>query len=237
MFELSKVDVVILCGGLGKRLRPVINDRPKVMSDINGHPFLDIIIDYITDFESKRLILCTGYKSNFIKRYYRYKKTSLEIIFSEEKELLGTAGAIKNAESFIKSSPFLVLNGDSFCRLDLRRFLQFHLGKEALISIVLTKAIDGIDYGNVVLGESAQIITFGEKTNKCKNSFVNAGIYLLQKEVLSAIPSNKYFSLERDLFPRMIANKFYGYVTSEMFIDIGTPARYKQARDIWKEQI
>lgn len=237
LIDPKYIDAVILCGGLGERLRDVVSNRPKAMAEINRRPFLDILINYVADFGFRRFILCIGYMGDFIKQYYQQKKGSLKIIFSEEKEPLGTAGAIKNAESLIKSSPFLALNGDSFCQIDLRKFLQFHLEKKALASIVLTKAIDSGDYGNVALGESGQIITFDEKTNKHKNSFVNAGIYLFQKRILSSISTNEKFSLEKDFFPKMVANKFYGYITQKRFIDIGTPARYKKAEKLWKKSI
>ena len=231
----KNIDVVILCGGLGKRLQSVVNDRSKPMVEINGRPFLDVLIDYVASFGFRRFILCIGYMGDFIKRYYRNREGLLEIIFSEEKEPLGTAGAIKKAESLIRSSPFLVMNGDSFCKVDLRIFFQFHLKKKAFSSIVLTNATDTDDYGNVVLGESARIIAFDEKTKKQKSNLVSAGIYLFQKEILSLIPANKNFSLEKDFFSKKVSNRFYGYITQKTFIDIGTPARYKKAEELWKK--
>jgi NDP-sugar pyrophosphorylase family protein len=201
------------------------------MAEINGRPFLDILIDYVADFGFRRFILCIGYMSDFIRRYYQGREGPSEIIFSEEKEPLGTAGAIKNAESLIGSSPFLVMNGDSFCRLDLDGFINFHKRQKALITVALANALEGRDdYGKVVLNDSGQVISFEERgKSKCSDHLVNGGVYLLEKAVFVEIPHNINFSLEHNLFPKMVNKGFYGYRTGETFIDIGTPERYKEA--------
>lgn len=230
--ETQEIDVVILCGGLGKRLKSVIKDRPKAMAEINHRPFLDILIEYVAGFGFRRFVLCIGYLGDFIRRYYQNRTGSLEIVFSEEQRPLGTAGAIKNAESLIKSSPFLVMNGDSFCKLNLHEFLNFHKENESLISMALTEAPEDSDnFGQVILGDSRQIIGFNEKKKaKGSDSLTNSGVYLLEKDILSEIPENKTFSLEYDLFPKMAGKGLYGYITGEIFLDIGTPEGYEKTR-------
>ncbi len=223
------IDVVILSGGLGKRLQSVVEDRPKPMAEIGGRPFLDILIDYLAGAGFRRCILCIGYMGDFIKRYYQNRKGLLQIIFSEEKAPLGTAGAIKNAERFTSTSPFLVVNGDSYCDVDLKRFLGFHLETKALASIVLTSIEDAGDYGNVTLGEQQRIINFAEKAGCQKGGFISAGIYLFQREILSLIPANQKYSLEEELFPAIVNKEFYGYIGEKALIDIGTPQRYRKA--------
>lgn len=230
--DTKEIDVVLLCGGVGERLRPMVNNLPKPMALINNRPFLDILIDYVTSFGFRRFILCIGYLGNIIKRYYRNRKFPFEILFSEEKRPLGTAGAIKNAQTLIQSSPFLVMNADSLCQVDLEKFLDFHLDKNALVSIVLTKMKDTTDYGTVTLGDSQHILGFNEKSNSNKDNLVSAGIYLFQREVPSLIPTNKKFSLEKDFFPKVLDKQFYGFVIKKKFIDIGTPERYKKAKKL-----
>jgi len=230
----DQIDVVILCGGKGKRLQPVLNDRPKPMAKINGRPFLDILIDYIANYGFQRFILCTGYMRNFIKEYYQKKKGEIEILFSEERGALGTAGAIKNAEPIINSSTFMVMNGDSICKIDLSEFIKFHFKKNALISMAVTKKINNTDYGAVTLNYFQQIDKFREKINDGKDDFVNAGVYLFQKEVLKSLPLHKCFSLENDFLPVFDKKRFYGYITSKILIDIGTPKSYKNARRVLK---
>lgn len=231
----TDVDVVILCGGKGTRLKEVVSDRPKPMAEINSHPFLDILIDYVSSFGFKRVILSVGYKADYIKDYYRNKKFPCETLFSQENEPLGTAGGVKQAENLVQSNPFLVLNGDSFCPVDLSQFLDFHSKKGASVSMVVTEAEDVKDFGTISLDALQRIVRFEEK-KEGKKSFINAGIYLFQKEVFSLIPSHVRYSLEHDLFPTLVDQKFYGYVTQEKLIDIGTPERYEQAKLILRYQ-
>lgn len=225
----NQTDVLILCGGQGSRLKKIVYDRPKPMAEINGNPFLDILINQVASYGFNRFILCTGYKAEFIEDYYHTSEKQIEIVFSKEKTPLGTGGAIKNAESVIKTSPFLVLNGDSFCPVDLKLFVDFHKNKHAHLSVVVTRADNNVEFGSLLLDESKRIIRFEEKaTNEL--SYINAGIYLFEKEVLSNIPENTKFSLENELFARLIGSDFFGFETEEKLIDIGTPVRYEEAK-------
>lgn len=235
--ETEKIDVVLLCGGKGKRLKSVVSDRPKPMAEINGRPFLDILIEYVANFGFKRFILCTGYMGNVIKRYYQNRKDNLEILFSKEEGPLDTGGAIKNAGSLIRSSPFLVMNGDSFCKINLNEFVNFHLSKNALVSIAATNRGNNNDCGVITLNDSQRIIKFSEKTIGYKNNFINAGIYLFLKAILSLMPAGRSLSLEKDFFPAFINKEVYGYITQERLIDIGTPERYEKAKKIFSKNI
>lgn len=233
MCNLTGVDVLILTGGQGTRLRNVVNDRPKTMADISGKPFLDLLINYLAGFRLKRFILCTGYMSEFIEQYYKNSKTKFEIIVSREERPLGTAGAFKNAERLIKSDNVLVLNGDCFCPVELDKFFDFYKQAKAFAAIVLTKIANNGEYGSVELSEDKRIMAFREKA-KDKIALVNAGTYLLNREVFSLIPKNKKYSFEYNLFPELCSKEFYGFVTEEKLLDIGTPERYKQAKNILK---
>ena len=228
---MKEIDVVILTGGQGTRLREVIKDRPKTMAEINQRPFLDILIDYVSNYGFKRFILCTGHMAHVIKDYYTDKNASREILFSNEDKPLGTGGAVKNAEDFIQSSPCLVMNGDSFCSVDLLQFFDFHLKKKAVLSTVVVEATDTKDYGVISLDDSQRIIQFKEKIGKEK-AYINAGIYLFEKEIFSLIPPETKYSLEYDLFPKLVGKEFYGYITQERLIDIGTPQRYEQSKEV-----
>lgn len=226
----NHIDVVILCGGLGKRLRTAVSDKPKPMAEINGRPFLDILIDYVASYGFQRFTLCTGFKSQFIKQYYQSKKGGITILVSEEKEQLGTGGAIKNAESLIQSNIFLVLNGDSFCQIKVQDFLSFHSRKKAVVSIVLTSIERAMDSGVVQLDEDQKIISFSEKTSVNETCLVNAGIYIFNRTVFGQMSPGKKFSLEYDFFPRILGKGIYGYITDERLFDIGTPEKLELAR-------
>jgi NDP-sugar pyrophosphorylase family protein len=230
IIKLNEIDVLILCGGFGRRLQGVIKKLPKPMAEIGNRPFLDILIDYISGFGFRHFILCLGYMGDIIKRHYQKRDDSLKILFSQENRPLGTAGALKHAETLIKSNPFLVMNGDSLCPFGLDKFLDFYINKKALFALVLAKAKPGKDYGVVSLGSNKHITQFKEKPKAKENDLINAGIYLFEKSILSMIPSNRNFSLEYDLFPKIINKRFYGYVVEEELLDIGTPERYEKAK-------
>ena len=234
MINPKDIDVVILCGGLGTRLRKIINDRPKPMAEINKRPFLDVLIDYVSSYGFTRFILCTGYKGDVIRKHYESRNLPLTFLFSEERESLGTAGAIKNAESHIKNHVFLAMNGDSFCNINIRKFIYFHILKNAFASIALVLKELSTDCGTVKLNDTSRITGFHEKIEPMANSFVNAGMYLFNKEVLSLIPANRSYSLEYDLFPAIISIKnVYGFNTNQQLIDIGTPEKYELAKKIF----
>lgn len=237
VFKIKDIDVIILCGGLGKRLQSVVSDKPKPMAEIGNRPFLDILIDYIASYGFRRFILCISHKGDIIKKYYQSKNSSLDILFSEEKELLGTAGAIKNAEKLILSGPFLVMNGDSFCQVELDKFVDFHIAKKALATIALTKIEENKDCGLVVISSSGKIKSFTEKAkiDDGRLGLVNAGIYIFQRDILFLIPKDKNYSLEYDLFPALIKKGIYGYTTRANLIDIGTPERYEKAKKIFSK--
>jgi len=233
---MKDIDVVILCGGLGKRLRPMVSDRPKSLARINGVVFLDILIRYVAGFGLKRFILCSGYMGDAIKKHYQQIPGALEILFSQENEPLGTGGAVKHAQPLIQSESFLVLNGDSFCKLNLPEFYKFHRKKKSILSVVLSKPGDGQDSGIVVLDRQAKIVQFHEKVKPSKGSLRSAGIYLMSREVFKFMGRNKVFSLEFDLFPALAGKDCYGYYCKKEFIDIGTPQNLIKASDFLKHE-
>jgi NDP-sugar pyrophosphorylase family protein len=230
---MEGVDLLLLCGGLGTRLREVVFDRPKPMADIKGRPFLDILIDHAAGFGVRRFILCAGFKADFIEDHYRTEDERLEIVVSKEAEPLGTAGAIKNAQPLIQSYTFLIMNGDSFCPVALDKFLDFHAGKEADISIALSKMRESAEYGSVKLDEEQRITGFDEKVISQGGGLVNAGIYAFNKAMLDLIPAGRKFSLERELFPNILDKGIFGYVTEKRLVDIGTPERLEIAKGLW----
>ena len=230
--QLKNIDVVILCGGLGKRLRPLINDRPKCLAEINNRPFLDILIDYIASYGFRRVILSLGYMKERIKKHYQAKSMPLEILYSEEEEPVGTGGALSLTKPLIKSRTFLVMNGDSFCPVNFSNFFNFHLLKKALVSIALTKLKQGQNCGKVTLDNDQRIISFQEKAIIKDKNYSSVGIYFMESQIFSLIGKKEKFSLEYDFFPNLLSRKCYGYITEKDLIDIGTPEEYKKAQSL-----
>ena len=199
------------------------------MDNVGGHPFLDIILSEIKKQGIVRVILCAGYKAEALEEYYRKNHLGLQIEFSKEVEPLGTGGAVKNAKAFVKSDHFFVLNGDSLCRLDLKEIFNFHLVKKAMATIAVSEVKDAKDFGSIVLDKELRIKAFSEK-EKSSAGYVNAGIYVFERKIFDLMPAQKQFSAEKDLFPKLAGKEFYGFITKEEFIDIGTPERYRVAR-------
>lgn len=226
--DLKKIDVVILCGGLGTRLRPVVSDRPKVLAKIGEKTFLDILIDSLTKQGFKNIILCVGYLKGQIKNHFDCDK-DYNIMFSEEREPLGTGGALKKARALIKSNSFMVMNGDSICKIDFRKFYDFHVNKKAILSMALVRTKAAQDFGSVILDDSQRITSFMEKVVNKDECLINAGIYLMQTDVFSFMPDENRFSLEYDFFPKLIEDKCFGFTINSELIDIGTPERYEKA--------
>jgi NDP-sugar pyrophosphorylase family protein len=227
---LKDIDVFILCGGKGTRLRSVSRDVPKPLVEVAGRPFLDWVIDYLEGAGFRRFILGTGYKGRLIREYYtKKKKKDVSIRFSHETVPLDTGGAVKKAKRLITSNPFFVLNGDSFGAFDAAEFLRFHRGKEAPISILLRRVSRGGDFGQISRGASRRVTGFNEKNPQAKNCFINGGVYIFDQAVFSDMPAAGRFSLERDLFPRMTGKGIFGYYAPGFFIDIGTPERFVKA--------
>jgi len=218
---------------MGNRLQSVISDWPKPMVEVNHRPFLDVLVDYFAEFGFRRFVLCVGHMSEVIRNYYSCKAGPLEFVISDEQFPLGTAGSVKNAENFIQSDPFIVTNGDSFCAVNLTQFCDFHLTKKCLMSMVVVESENSADCGLVSVDNLNRIVGFEEKRQKQGYGHINAGIYLFRNDILSFIPPDTKYSLEHDLFPKLINQDSYAFVCREKLIDIGTPERLELAKNFF----
>lgn len=232
MKALSETDIVVLCGGLGTRLREAIGEKQKTMAEIDGRPFLDVLLDHLAAAGGRRVILCAGYKGEDMKDHFRSRK-DLTVDISQEDEPLGTGGALKNAEPLVRSPSFIALNGDSFCPVDYQALLDFHRGKAALATLTVARMEDAADYGTVRTDPQGHITAFEEKTPG-REGLVNVGIYCFERTVFRNMPARP-FSLERDFFPKMAGERMFAFVTEEKFWDIGTPRRLKEAAEKIKQ--
>jgi len=229
------IDVVILCGGKGERLRSIVNDRPKSMAEFNEKPFLSLLVEYVASFGFRRFILCIGYKGKVIREYFSVGIGTTKILYSDEKEALGTGGAIKKAKPLIRSNPFFVMNGDSFCRIDLHKFIDFHLKKRALLSIALVSQDWNQNSGKVMLDGMDRIIRFEEKKSAGTGHFDSAGIYLMDRDIFSSMRREKKFSLEYDFFPLVLDKRCYGFKQRMDLIDFGMPEGYLRAKTMFSK--
>ena len=236
MCDLSQIDVLILCGGLGKRLRKKVPETQKVLAPVDDRPFVDILINYLSKQGFRRFILCAGYKADSVEEYIRKAQGNLKVEISREQEALGTGGAIKYARELIKSDHFIALNGDSYCQLDYKMFFDFHLTRCSKVTLALVKQDDVGDFGSITMNRENRITGFKEKVKKDSPQLINAGIYCFTNEIFELMPKEKAFSLEKDFFPRLAGGDIYGFLTKGVFIDIGTPERYEQARTYFRKE-
>jgi len=224
-------DVVILAGGLGKRLHSVTGGGQKVLVKIGDKPFLEILIDYIASQGGRRFILCVGHGSDEVEAYFQHKYQDREIVFSKEESPLGTGGAIKQGSTHVKTDQFLAMNGDCFCVIDYNRLVGFHLRQNAKASIAVTLMPDARDYGTIELSSSGAIEAFKEKQPVAREAFINTGTYCLERNIFSLVETSVKFSIEYDFFPHLVGRGFYGFEVENKFIDIGTPDRYQWAQE------
>jgi NDP-sugar pyrophosphorylase family protein len=233
---------VILAGGQGKRLKSIVDDRPKPMAEVASKPFLEYQIDYLKSHGISEVIFCVGYRHEQIVEYFKSGESwEIKIEYSFEDRPLGTAGALKNAERFLNTS-FLVLNGDSYFELNLNGLIKFHdtmsSNKGYVGTIALTYVQDKSRYGAVITDKNSRIIKFEEKSKDTSTSAqINAGIYICKPEILSHIPAGQQVSIERETFPFILDKglHLYAYTSDNYFVDIGTPEGYFKFQNYIKE--
>jgi NDP-sugar pyrophosphorylase family protein len=171
--------------------------------------------------------------SEVIQEYYAQKSGPFEFVISDEQIPLGTAGCIKNAQKFLQSEPFFVVNGDSFCPVNLFEFYNFHLSKQSLMTMAVIKSKETKSSGLVKFDDSQKIVGFEEKKINCPSGYINTGIYLFRKNILSLIPEHTKYSLEYNLFPRLTNQNSFAFISRKKLIDIGTPEQYTRAKRLF----
>ena len=230
---MNTIDVIILAGGMGTRLKSVVSDRPKVLASVAGRPFLSILLDQISWAGFNRVTLCTGHMADQVEAKFGARYNDLPLIYSRENIPLGTGGAVRNALPLILSQTIMVMNGDSFVDIALNLFLQWFIGKGCDAALVLKKMNNTSRYSIVHVDTNGLITAFQEKNAESGPGWINAGVYLFKKKVVETIPQGRSFSLEREFFPSLAGRELYGYRSEVKFIDIGLPESYAAAEQFF----
>ncbi len=222
---------VILAGGFGTRLRSEVTDLPKPMAPIAGKPFLEYQIRFLKEQGIEELILAVHHMADKIKSYFgQGKRWGVNITYSEEEVPLGTAGAVKKAERYIDDT-FLVLNGDSYFEIDLKKFLEFHKTKKSKFSIAATEVLDTSRGGRISISGD-RILDFLEKGAENNKGLINVGAYLFEPIIFDYIEPEKNVSLEKEIFPKLSKEGLLWCFKNEgYFIDIGLPETYKEFKE------
>jgi NDP-sugar pyrophosphorylase family protein len=231
------MQAIVLVGGEGTRLRPLTYGTPKPMVPIMNVPFLARTLERLYAAEIREVILAAGYMPQAIVDYFGDgSRLGMKVTYVIEETPLGTAGAVKNVEPHI-TGPFFVLNGDILTSLDLRAMRAYHEEKAGIGTLHLIRVDDPSPFGCVVHDETGRVGAFVEKPPKGEEptNEINAGTYLLEREILQYIPPHAMISIERETFPKIIADgkALYAYTTNDYWLDLGRPEQYLAAhRDV-----
>lgn len=206
------------------------------MAAVNGRPFLDHILHYLSHHGIKRVVLSTGYLGEKIEAHYGDHFKEMKISYSFEKEPMGTGGGIRLAIEQCAEKEILVLNGDSFFDVDIKDFYNKHQSSTADVSLALRSVENAARYGTIELADDNRIDKFTEKNGEEKEGLINAGIYIIKRNLfLEKTESGKNFSIEKDFFEKQLkALSVKGFVYNGYFIDIGIPEDYKKAQHDFK---
>jgi len=227
MKHISDITAAILVGGRGTRLQSVVSDRPKVLAMVRGRPFLAYLLDQLISLGISEVVFCSGYMFDKIQGCFGDSYGSLRLLYSKEEQPLGTGGAIRLAMPYFRSDVVLVMNGDSYIDVDLEAYVDWFFETGSQAALVLTKMDDTSYYGSVTIDDD-KIIAFDEK-KRSGPGWINAGVYLINRSLIASIPSEEYYSLEHQFFPKLVETGLSGFCVEGRFIDIGTPEAYAMA--------
>lgn len=225
------MEAIILAGGLGTRLRKIVSDLPKPMAPVNGKPFLQYQLQWLSKHGAGRIVISAGYRSDAIKNYFGNSFGRIPLEYAVEEKPLGTGGALIHSLKFTKGGNVLIINGDTWFPIDLNEFCSRHTGYGHVFSIALKRMHDFSRYGAVET-EGFTITAFREK-KQLSEGLINGGIYLAKRDFFEARVFPEQFSLENDLLPREAGTgTLKGMIFDDPFLDIGVPEDYSAAGSI-----
>lgn len=227
------MNAIILAGGLGTRLRSVVNEVPKCMAPVAGKPFLYYLLKYVSRKDIDKVILSVGYLREVIFTWIDSVKDQFpfEIEYAIEETPLGTGGGIRLALSKCSSDDVLVLNGDTMFDVPLDSFIEQHKNNpSAAVSLALKPMTNFDRYGTVSTDTNGAITSFNEK-QPCAQGNINGGVYIIRRSNLDLSQLPEKFSFEKDVFePHVSLHDLYGYAFDPFFIDIGIPEDYLRSQ-------
>lgn len=231
MRGLFGIDVVVLAGGLGTRIRGVLGDTPKVLAPINGRPFLDHLLDHLARLGAGRAVLSLGVGADRVSDHLAHRPPPLPVIQVIEPAPLGTAGALRHALPCLSGDPVMVMNGDTWLETDFAAFLAEHHRAGRPVSLLCVGVDDVSRYGRVELAEDGSVTRFTEKApGQSGPGLINGGALLLSRRALDQLAAGSGPSLERDFLGQLPPGWIHGWrAEGAAFIDIGTPDSLAEA--------
>jgi mannose-1-phosphate guanylyltransferase len=225
------MQALVLAGGEGTRLRPLTYTTPKPVMPLAGRPFLSYMLDWLRSHGADEVILSCGFLSDSVRRVLGDIYDGMRLRYVVEDEPLGTAGPVRLAyDQGLLEERLLVLNGDVLTDVDLSAELAEHRASRARLTLALYPVEDTESYGVVLTEPSGRVAQFIEKAEgEPPTNRINAGAYVVEREVVDAIPAGRAVSFEREIFPALVGDGLHGYAAEGYWIDIGTPERYLEA--------
>jgi mannose-1-phosphate guanylyltransferase len=225
------MQALVLAGGEGTRLRPLTLTTPKPVMPFAGRPFLSFMLDWTRSHGVDEAILSCGFMSDAVKAVLGDIYDGMRLRHVTEDEPLGTAGPVRLAyDEGLLEQRLLVLNGDVLTDIDLTGELEQHERTGARATLALYPVDDTSSYGVVPTDAEGRVEAFIEKGGgRAPTNRINAGAYVIEREVVESIPAGRAVSFEREVFPELVGNGLYGYAAAGYWIDIGTPERYLEA--------
>lgn len=235
--SLDSTKALVLCAGEGKRLRPLTHDRPKPMLPVEGRPLLGRIVALLREHGITEIAINLHYKPLTIVRHLgRGERWSVRVHYSYEERLLGSAGAARRLTWYLRDGPFIVFYGDLYTDLNVSELIAAHRRGSAWVTIALYEVDNPTACGIVELDQHGRVSRFVEKPepDQVFSRLANAGIFVVEPQVLDLIPPETPYDFGHDLFPQMLRMglPIQGYEIREMLIDIGTPKNYQRAQAI-----
>jgi mannose-1-phosphate guanylyltransferase len=225
------MQALVLAGGEGTRLRPLTYTTPKPIMPLAGRPFLSFMLDWVNSHGVDEVILSCGFMSDDVKRVLGDIYDGMRLRYVIEDEPLGTAGPVRLAyDEGLLDDRLLVLNGDVLTDMDLTAELAAHEQTGARVTLALYAVDNTASYGVVPTDAEGRVEAFLEKREgEVPTNRINAGAYVLEREVVEGIPPARAVSFEREVFPALVGEGLYGFPAAGYWVDIGTPDRYLEA--------
>jgi len=226
---------IILAGGRGINMRPFTFEMPKGLFPVAGKPILEHLIELLSHYNVRNIILSVGHLGEKIEEYFgNGQKFAVHITYVKEKNEVGTGGALVLAQKLLTDPTFIVAHGDILIDINLTDFISFHNENNSLATIAVTSVVDPSQFGEIIL-HGAKITRFIEKPQKGKqlSQLISSGIYVFNKDIFSYLPKTGKAQLE-EIFPKLAKeNQLSGFPFEGKFLDIGTPKSYERAIKEW----
>lgn len=226
------MQAIVLAGGLGTRLREAVPDGPKPMAPVAGRPFLAWLLDALADAGFTRAVLAVGYRHDAIRDHFGDSYRAMALDYSVEDRPLGTGGAIRLAADRVDVAEVFVLNGDTFVDVDFTAMRELHRAGAERLTLAVARVDDAARYGALRIVDG-HVAGFVEKGRGGPGA-INAGTYLVSRDVLACIPAGEAHSFEQQLLvPRLDELRPAAFETTGRFIDIGVPDDYARAQRLF----